>query len=271
MKFSSSVGPVGLEDIATLSESQLLLVHNELRAANGDSTTKRFSDSKSGRERTTRAFELWKSRQPQRATPITPTMAPAPLKAKPLVRPQEPVRATPAPAARIVSAPAATEDGLIRLPARGDIRTHKPSTNRGKIITLGSREQGVTMAEMRQLTGWVPQQIRSCLRQINDYSGHGVEERTPDHFFITGAPRSRKEMSWPARGDIREHRKGTKRATVLEMLRRPEGASFEDVKAACGWNDIQAYEGIKLLHGYLGYGIEEKDGVIRAYTKEERK
>lgn len=268
MKFVSSIGPVGLEEISSLGGSQLLLVHNELRTATGESVTKRFSDSKSGRERTARAFKTWASRQEEPPPPQ--------VKATKIVRPQpaaspEPVRPAAAPAARPAAPSPPSGPGLMRLPARAEIRTHKPSTNRGKIITLGIREEGVSMQELVRITGWVPQQVRSCLRQINDYSGHGIEERTQDHFFITGTPKHRKPMSWPAKGEVRDHRPGTKRAKVVEMLTRPEGATFEDIKAACGWNDIQAYEGIKLIHGYLRYGIKEVDGIIRAFKKGDQK
>lgn len=270
MKFVSSVGPVGPEEIQNLGGAKLVTVFNELRSANGEPTTKRFSDNVTGRRRTLSAYETWAARQSKKATPIPysnwsrPNDSPkadsgsrsslAAVVRKPSV-------------ARVVSTP--SENGLIMLPAADKIRPHKPSTNRGKIIALGCREQGVTMKEMQELTGWVPQQIRSCLRQINAYCGHGIEERAPDHFFISGTPRSRKEMYWPARDEVREYRKGTKRAKVIEMLRRPEGATFSAIKEACGWNDTQAYEGIKLVHGYVGYGIREKDGVIRAFTKAE--
>jgi hypothetical protein len=270
MKFISSCGPIGPEDIASLTGSQLLIVHNELRSANGDSVTKRFADSKSGRERTTRAYELWRSRQPQRATPISPTMSA--VRAETKLPPATSRGLSSAASSRNKSsARVGDKTELMRLPARRDIRTHKPNTSRGKIIALGCRKEGITSAEIQRMTGWDLQQIRSCLRQINQHTGHGIEERSPEHFYISGEPRKRKSLSWAPKSEIREHKKGTKRAKAIQMLLRSEGASFEDIKAACSWNDVQAYEGIKLLHGYLGYGIEEKDGVIRAYTKEKQK
>lgn len=53
---------------------------------------------------------------------------------------------------------------------------------------------------------------------------------------------------------IKPHRAGTKgRAAAIEALKK--GATFEEVKTATGWNDKQAYEGIRLLHFVLGWGM----------------
>lgn len=271
MKFPSSIGPVGPEEISSLAGAKLLTVFNEIRTRNGESATKRFSDTRSGRQRTLSAYLVWKSRQPQRATPIPPS---GPLISSP-PRPTaqatrvSTVRETHSPAARVVNF--TPRGGPIQLEVADEVRTHKPSTCRGKLIQLGCRPEGVTMREAEELTGWSPAQVRACLRQIHSFSGHGIDEREPNRFYISGSPRSRKELSWPPKSDIRPHRPGTKRALAVELLTRPGGATFEEIRTACGWTKVQAYEGIKLIHAYLGYGISESDGVIRAFRKEDRK
>lgn len=69
----------------------------------------------------------------------------------------------------------------------------------------------------------------------------------------------------PFLGEIKEHRPGTKRAKVIEML--TPGATLEQVMAEIGWDRKTAYEGIRLVHFYLGYGIKTEDGgVIRLIT-----
>lgn len=75
----------------------------------------------------------------------------------------------------------------------------------------------------------------------------------------------RKLFNLPVRAHAKPHREGTKRAIIIDMLGRPNGASFEEVQAACGWDQRTTYEGIKLVHVHLGYGMEEtaESGKIR--------
>lgn len=65
---------------------------------------------------------------------------------------------------------------------------------------------------------------------------------------------------------IKKHRENTKRATAIGLLL--EGATFEAVQKATGWNRKDAYEGIRLLHYYVGYGIktDETTGIIKLFT-----
>ena len=68
-------------------------------------------------------------------------------------------------------------------------------------------------------------------------------------------------FNFPKAKEIREHRAGTKRATVIDMLR--VGATFEEVQKSIGWDSRTAREGIKLVHSCVGYGLnEDKNGVI---------
>lgn len=66
-----------------------------------------------------------------------------------------------------------------------------------------------------------------------------------------------KRIDWSAKPTIKPHRPGTKRACVIGLLKRPEGATWEEVMQATGWDRRTAYEGVKLVHSYLGYGIRE--------------
>lgn len=59
----------------------------------------------------------------------------------------------------------------------------------------------------------------------------------------------------PADAEVQPHREGTKRAKVLEMLGRPEGATLEEVRKANDWDVKTAYDGVRLIHTYLGYGL----------------
>lgn len=63
---------------------------------------------------------------------------------------------------------------------------------------------------------------------------------------------------FPAEKDIKPVREGTARAKALAILTRDGGGTFDDVCRATGWNEKKAYEGIRLLHYYSGYGLKEK-------------
>lgn len=79
---------------------------------------------------------------------------------------------------------------------------------------------------------------------------------------IAGQAR-RKRIEFPARpaGEIKDHRSGTKRATVIGLLR--QGATMQQLMSATGWDYKTAYDGVKLVHSYLGYGLrEDESGVV---------
>ena len=80
--------------------------------------------------------------------------------------------------------------------------------------------------------------------------------------------RERKLFDLKPRSSIKEHRDGTARAKAVKVLLK--GATFEQVQKATGWTKHRhAYEGIRLLNTHLGYGIIEKDGVIKLITKKD--
>lgn len=74
-------------------------------------------------------------------------------------------------------------------------------------------------------------------------------------------------FDFPAKDEIKGHRENTKRAKTLEKLLK--GATFEEIKQLNDWDDRTAYEGIRLLHIKLGYGLSQDpdSGVIKAFTK----
>ena len=50
-------------------------------------------------------------------------------------------------------------------------------------------------------------------------------------------------------------RGGTKRAEVVRLLKRANGAKFSEVQEATGWVTKDAYEGIRLINTYSGFGL----------------
>jgi hypothetical protein len=75
---------------------------------------------------------------------------------------------------------------------------------------------------------------------------------------------------FPAESEVKPVRADSARGKALAVLLRPEGATFDEVCKVTDWNEKRAYEGIRLLHYYSGYGLAEdvRDGVtyIRAHT-----
>lgn len=71
-------------------------------------------------------------------------------------------------------------------------------------------------------------------------------------------------FSFAPKRSIRDHMPNTKRARIIDLLRRPEGASFNEIQRATGWNRKDAYEGVRLVHYFVGYGLEtDAKGRIR--------
>ena len=74
---------------------------------------------------------------------------------------------------------------------------------------------------------------------------------------------------FPTEKEIKPVREGSKRHMALELLSRPEGATFEQVMKKTGWDRKDCYEGVRLLHYYSGYGMSHnlETGVIHVKGK----
>jgi len=95
-------------------------------------------------------------------------------------------------------------------------------------------------------------------------------EAIPEEVAEKVKSRKRKPFIWPVKDEIKPHRAGTKRAFVVETL-TTTGATFDEVAEHCGWDKPTCYEGIKLIHSALGYGLFEdtSTGIIRAFSDKE--
>lgn len=67
--------------------------------------------------------------------------------------------------------------------------------------------------------------------------------------------------------EFRLAKEGSARSKAYHLMNRPEGATLEEIAKETGWNTIRMlYEGIRLIHFALGYGMwhEVNDyGVMR--------
>lgn len=222
---SPTLGAITEERLEELSGLELVALYNELRP---EAPVKRFSDRKAGLRRVRAALE-------ERAPAAEPSPGPEPSPAPP--QPEE----------------------RLCLPLEYPIHHHRPNTRRGRIIRLMQREEGASIEEMCEATGWSPRELRTTLKLINLHLGHGIEEDEHGRIHILGRPKDRKPFNLPPGPKIKNHRPGTKRAKVIELLQRPEGASMEEIQEATGWNPAQAFQGVSLINSYVGYGLREDD------------
>lgn len=82
---------------------------------------------------------------------------------------------------------------------------------------------------------------------------------------------------FPAEDTIKPIRPDSARGKALAVLSQSGGGTFAEVQAATGWNEKRAYEGIRLLHYYSGYGlghagdtIDPETTKIRVFTKSKK-
>ena len=100
------------------------------------------------------------------------------------------------------------------------------------------------------------------LKALNDTNKEEAKKATPkpkgERPKRQPKPRGMRFV-FPLGDEIKPVREGTNRAKLVELLSRPEGASFEECQKATGWSKKDCYEGIRLLHYYVGYGLRQDD------------
>jgi hypothetical protein len=157
--------------------------------------------------------------------------------------------------------------------ATSKLKSYRPDSNRGTIIELASKAGGASIGLLMQETGWERAEVLAAVARIESYNKLTVTKTGEgDELVITvaGVLRVRKPFEFKPKKTVRNVMPGKKRDRVLNMLRRREGATFDEIKTEIKWNDRTTYEGIRLIHGYLGYGLRETpDGKIFAYTQED--
>lgn len=110
----------------------------------------------------------------------------------------------------------------------------------------------------------VTAELEQCLAELE-------AETTTKAAETTEAPAEKKtrksrgfRFKFCKRDTIKTVKEGSKRYALLQLLKREGGATFEECMAETGWNRKDCYEGIRLLHYYVGYGLnmDETTGKI---------
>jgi hypothetical protein len=66
----------------------------------------------------------------------------------------------------------------------------------------------------------------------------------------------------------KEPRPGTKRAAILDMLRKPAGTTVEEIAAATGWSRAVAQSGLYVDVKGSGWGVERREGRLHLLPQE---
>ena len=110
----------------------------------------------------------------------------------------------------------------------------------------------------------VTAELEQCLAELEAEMAAGAVETTE-------APAEKKarktrgfRFKFCKRDTIKEVKQGSKRFALMQLLKQEGGATFEECMAETGWNRKDCYEGIRLLHYYVGYGLnmDETTGKI---------
>lgn len=98
----------------------------------------------------------------------------------------------------------------------------------------------------------------AVVKKILESKSRFSRGETPRH-------RKRKKYNLPAGNVLRNFRKGSQRAKIIDMLL--EGATFEEIQATFNLSYKNAYQNIRLLNTCVGFGLkEDENGVIRIVT-----
>ena len=103
------------------------------------------------------------------------------------------------------------------------------------------------------------------LKSLKTRARRGVRKSRRDEPKVESAqvPLPRKAAPTPVAGrDVRSERKPTKQQICLDLLRRPKGASIEELQAATGW---QAHS----VRGFLSGTVGKKLGLAVTSAKVE--
>ena len=64
-------------------------------------------------------------------------------------------------------------------------------------------------------------------------------------------------IDWKPARNLKDHRAGTKRAKVIAMMSRKNGATRRQLMRATGWDAKTLRDGIRLVHVAVGHGVRE--------------
>lgn len=75
-----------------------------------------------------------------------------------------------------------------------------------------------------------------------------------------------KPFVWTNDKEVKLPHDKSKRKTAYDLIAREEGATYEELSAATGWNDTNVREGVRLLHKQNGVDLAmDEDGRIRLH------
>jgi len=147
-------------------------------------------------------------------------------------------------------------------------KTMKLSETQTNLLTAAAQHPEHLLADFpANLKGGARLKVLTSLANANLIAAHSQAEDGTTRFAITDAGRSALGIAIEAKATPSK-REGTKQATLIELLQRPEGATLEQMVQATGWQQ-HTVRGCMAgaLKKKLGLSIvsEKTDGQQRTY------
>lgn len=107
-------------------------------------------------------------------------------------------------------------------------------------------------------------------QSVEDGEAGVAEQVTAAKPKRTRAPKGTSSFNMAPKSEVKTPRGGTKRATVVHLVTREGGATLEEIMQETGWEKKTAYEGVRLVNQYVGYGLrtDPESGKITGYLAE---
>lgn len=140
----------------------------------------------------------------------------------------------------------------------------------GDISSNGSEVKNLSVRGAKGL----PQSVnpgQDTPSQPANESDLGSSKPNPESLEMTEATEKKvKPFTWKNDKEVKLPHDKSKRKIAYDLIARPEGASYEELSEATGWNDTNVREGVRLLHKSNGVNLKMGlDGRIHLLTEDD--
>lgn len=151
--------------------------------------------------------------------------------------------------------------------AQGELRAASSTYyGTGEISSNGADLKNVSVRGKKDLPESVSPGQDTPSQSANE-SSPGSNQPNPESSEMTEATKKApKPFVWTNDKEVKLPHDKSKRKTAYDLIAREEGATYEELSAATGWNDTNVREGVRLLHKQNGVDLAMgEDGRIRLH------
>ena len=140
----------------------------------------------------------------------------------------------------------------------------------GDISSNGSEVKNLSVRGAKGLPQSVNPSQDTPSQSANE-SDLGSSKPNPESLEMTEATEKKvKPFTWKNDKEVQLPHDKSKRKIAYDLIARPEGASYEELSEATGWNDANVREGVRLLHKSNGVDLKMGlDGRIHLLTEDD--